>query len=127
VPAVSPLRIWAPAHMTFGAGGVNGNYLDSYVDAVWAEYATNPLKVFLDNNSHEYAGTTSGTTFNFTEVNLNNGAYAGPRTYTINKPSTQDLLLSAGSIHRRSQPRAHGLWDKLLRASPQLEKPGSES
>ena len=98
VPAVSPLRIWAPAHMTFGAGGANGTYLDSYVDAVWAEYATTPLKVFLDNNSHEYAGTTSGTTFNFTEVNLNNGAYAGPQTYTINKPSTQDLLLCAGSM-----------------------------
>ena len=98
VAAVSPLRIWAPAHMTFGAGGANGNYLDSYVDAVWAEYATTPLNVFLDNNSHEYTGTTSGTTFNFTEINLNNGAYAGPQTYTINKPSTQDLLLCSGTM-----------------------------
>ena len=98
VAAVSPLRIWAPAHMTFGAGGANGNYLDSYVDAVWAEYATTPLNVFLDNNSHEYTGTTSGTTFNFTEINLGNGAYAGPQTYTVNKPSTQDLLLCAGTM-----------------------------
>lgn len=98
VAAVSPLRIWAPAHMTFGAGGTNGNYLDSYVNAVWAEYATTPLQVFLNNNSHEYTGTTSGTTFNFTEVNLGNGAYAGPQTYTINKPSTQDLLLCAGTM-----------------------------
>jgi len=98
VAAVSPLRIWAPAHMTFGAGGANGNYLDSYVDAVWAEYATTPLNVFLDNNSHEYTGTTSGTIFNFTEINLNNGAYAGPQTYTINKPSTQDLLLCSGTM-----------------------------
>jgi beta-galactosidase len=98
VAAVSPLRIWAPAHMTFGAGGANGNYLDSYVSAVWAEYATTPLNVFLNNNSHEYSGTTSGTTFNFTEVNLSNGAYAGPQTYTINKPSTQDLLLCSGTM-----------------------------
>jgi beta-galactosidase len=98
VPAVSPLRIWAPAHMTFGAGGANGNYLDSYVDAIWAQYAATPLNVFLNNNSHEYTGTTSGTTFNFTEINLNNGAYAGPQTYTINKPNTQDLLLCAGSM-----------------------------
>jgi beta-galactosidase len=98
VAAVSPLRIWAPAHMTFGAGGANGNYLDSYVNAVWAEYATTPLQVFLNNNSHEYTGTTSATTFNFTEVNLGNGAYAGPQTYTINKPSTQDLLLCAGTM-----------------------------
>jgi beta-galactosidase len=98
VPAVSPLRIWAPAHMTFGAGGVNGNYLDSYVNAIWAQYATSPLNVLLNNGSHEYTGTTSGTTFNFTEMNLNNGAYAGPQTYTINKPTTQDLLLCAGSM-----------------------------
>ena len=98
VAAVSPLRIWAPAHMTFGTGGANANYLDSYVNAVWAQYATTPLEVFLDNNSHEYSGTTSGTTFNFTEINLNNGAYAGPQTYTVNKPSTQDLLLCSGTM-----------------------------
>jgi beta-galactosidase len=98
VAAVSPLRIWAPAHMTFGTGGANANYLDAYVNAIWAQYATTPLLVFLNNNSHEYTGTTSGTTFNFTEVNLNNGAYAGPQTYSINKPSTQDLLLCAGSM-----------------------------
>lgn len=98
VAAVSPLRIWAPAHMTFGAGGANANYLDSYVDAIWTKYATTPLTVYLNNNSHEYTGTTSGTTFNFTEVNLGNGAYAGPQTYTINKPSTQDLLLCAGTM-----------------------------
>lgn len=95
---ISPLRIWAPAHTTFGTGQANGNYFDSYVDAVWAEYATTPLVVFLDNNSREFSGTTSGTTFNFTEVNLNNGAYGGTGTYTINEPTTQDLLLCAGSM-----------------------------
>jgi beta-galactosidase len=98
VPAVSPLRIWAPAHMTFNTGDVNGNYLDSYVDAVWTQYANTPLNIFLDNNSHEYSGTTSGTVFNFTEINLNNGAYAGPQIYALNKPSTQDLLLCAGTM-----------------------------
>jgi hypothetical protein len=98
IPAVSPLRIWAPAHMTFNTGDANGHYLDSYVDAVWAQYATTPLNIFLNNNSHEYTGTTSGTAFNFTEINLNNGAYAGPQTYTVNKPSTQDLLLCAGTM-----------------------------
>jgi hypothetical protein len=95
---ISPLRIWAPAHMTFGTGSANGNYFDSYVAAVWTEYATTPLTVLLNNNSREFSGTTSGTTFNFTEVNLNNGAYGGPGTYTINKPTTQDLLLCNGSM-----------------------------
>ena len=95
---ISPLRIWAPAHMTFETGGANGNYFESYVNSVWAEYATTPLTVLMDNNSHEYTGTTSGTTFNFTEVNLNNGAYAGPGTYTINEPTTQDILLCDGSM-----------------------------
>jgi hypothetical protein len=95
---ISPLRIWAPAHTTFGVGQTNGNYFDSYVNAVWSEYATTPLVVLMDNNSREFSGTTSGTTFNFTEVNLNNGAYGGAGTYTINKPTTQDLLLCAGSM-----------------------------
>jgi hypothetical protein len=95
---ISPLRIWAPAHMTFQTGGANGNYFQSYVNSVWAEYATTPLTVMMDNNSHEYTGTTSGTTFNFTEVNLNNGAYGGPGTYTINEPTTQDILLCDGSM-----------------------------
>jgi beta-galactosidase len=79
---ISPLRIWAPAHMTFGTGGANGTYFDSYVNAVWAEYATTPLTVLLDNNSREFSGTTSGTTFNF----------------TINEPATQDILLCNGSM-----------------------------
>ena len=98
IAAVSPLRIWAPAHLSFDSGGANANYLDSYVNAIWAQYATTPLTLFLDNDSHEYTGTTSATGFNFTEVNLNNGAYAGPQTYTVGKPSTQDLLLCAGSM-----------------------------
>jgi beta-galactosidase len=98
IAAVSPLRIWAPAHMSFSSGGANANYLDSYVNAIWAQYASTPLTVFLDNNSHEYSGTTSGTSFNFTEVDLHNGAYAGPQTYSVNKPSTQDLLLCSGSM-----------------------------
>jgi len=98
IAAVSPLRIWAPAHMSFSSGGANANYLDSYVNAIWAQYASTPLTVFLNNNSHEYSGTTSGTSFNFTEIDLHNGAYAGPQTYSVGKPSTQDLLLCAGSM-----------------------------
>ena len=98
IAAVSPLRIWAPAHMTFSSGGANASYLDAYVNAIWSQYASTPLVIMLDNNSHEYTGTTSATSFNFTEVDLHNGAYAGPQTYSVSKPSTQDLLLCSGSM-----------------------------
>ena len=98
IAAVSPLRIWAPAHMSFSSGGANAHYLDAYVSAIWAQYASTPLTVFLNNNSHEYSGTTSGASFNFTEIDLHNGAYAGPQTYSVGKPSTQDLLLCSGSM-----------------------------
>lgn len=96
VPAVSSLRIWAPAHMTFAGGGENAHYFDSYVASVWAEYATNPLNVMI--GSRQFSGTTSGNTFNFTEINLNNGAYQGSQTYTVNEPSTEDILLCAGTM-----------------------------
>jgi hypothetical protein len=95
---VSPLRIWAPAHTTFAAGQPNGNYFDAYVSAVWSMYASTPLTVNLYNNSRQFVGKTSGSTFTFTEVNLGNGAYGGTQSYVINKPTTQDILLCAGTM-----------------------------
>ncbi len=93
---VSNLRIFSPAKLTFGAGGANGSYFDSYISSVWSQYSTTPLVVNLFG-SRRFSGTTAGSTFTFQEVNLNNGAYVG-NTYTIAKPSTQDVLLCAGTM-----------------------------
>lgn len=98
IPALSPLRIWAPAHASFTKDGPNGHYMDAYIDAIWKQYASAPLTLLLNNDSNKYTGTTSATNIVFSEVDLHNGAYAGPQTYTVARPTTQDLLLCAGSM-----------------------------
>jgi beta-galactosidase len=57
------------------------------------------MTIDLFGGRRRFTGTTSATSFNFTEVNLNNGAFAG-NTYTIAKPTTQDILQCSGSMAR---------------------------
>jgi hypothetical protein len=95
--AINNLRIMSPTKTTFNAGGTNGNYFDAYVASVWNNYNMTPLIIDLFGGSRRFTGTTSATSFNFTEVNLNNGAFVG-NTYTIAKPTTQDILQCSGSM-----------------------------
>jgi hypothetical protein len=89
--APSSLRIFAPANSTFDVGEANATYLDSYISSIWSQYATTALTVNLFGGSRQFSGVTSATQFVFTENNLNNGAFVGG-TYTIGKPTTQDIL-----------------------------------
>src|SRR5207253_7428704 len=34
----APMRIMAPSHASFQPGGANANYLQSYIDSMWAKY-----------------------------------------------------------------------------------------
>ena len=97
---VSNLRIFSPDKIGFDLGQTNAHYFDSYVASVWSSYATTPLVVLLNGN-REFSGTTNATQFVFTEINLNNGAYVGG-SYTINKPTTQDILLCNNSLAQGS-------------------------
>ena len=94
---VSNLRILSPTKTTFGAEQQNGNYFDSYVASVWSYYSGTPITFSLFGGSREFTGTTSGSSFNFTEINLNNGAYVG-NNYSVAKPSTQDILQCSGTM-----------------------------
>ncbi|MFC3653372.1 beta-1,3-glucanase family protein [Dyella humi] len=93
-PAPNNLRILSPAETTFGTGGANGNYFDSYIASAWAKYTTTPLTLTL--NGRQFTGTTSGSTFTFTEVNPA-AANAG-ETFVVQQPSTQDVLECAGTM-----------------------------
>src|SRR6202011_170135 len=72
---INNLRILSPTKTTFNAGGTNGSYFDAYIASVWSNYSTNPMTLTLFGGSRRFTGTTSGSSFNFTEVNLNNGAF----------------------------------------------------
>jgi beta-galactosidase len=90
------IRIMAPAKSTFDAGQVNGQYFDSYIDQMWQQYTNQDLVLNLFGN-RRFIGRVTGNQFVFTEVNLNNGGFVGG-TYTVNKPTTQDVLLGAGNF-----------------------------
>jgi beta-galactosidase len=93
-PAPSNLRILSPAETTFGTGGANGSYFDSTIASAWSQYASSPLTITV--NGRQFNGTASGSTLTFTEVNPAS-ANVG-ETFVVQQPSTQDILLCAGTM-----------------------------
>jgi beta-galactosidase len=93
-PTMSNLRILSPSKLSMAPGGANANYLDSYIASSWASYNNTPLMVTL--NGRQFSGTTSGSTFTFTEVNPA-AANAG-EIFVVSQPSTQDVLECAGTM-----------------------------
>jgi hypothetical protein len=87
----APYRIMAPSHATFIAGKANANYLQSYIDSVWARYRNEDL-VFTLENLGTFRGRVSGDRFTFTGGNANG-------TYYINgKPTTSMVFLGNGLL-----------------------------
>ncbi len=93
-PTMSNLRILSPSKLSMAPGGANANYLDSYIASSWASYNNTPLMVTL--NGRQFSGTTSGSTFTFTEVNPA-AAHVG-ETFVVHQPSTQDILGCSGTM-----------------------------
>ena len=105
---ISPLRIWAPAHKSFGNGGANANYFDSYVASAWSSYSTTPLTVAF--NGRQFTGRSSGSTLTFTEVNPK-AANAG-EVFVVSQPSTQDIFECAGTMASGVQGNTPQLQDE---------------
>jgi beta-galactosidase len=91
---MSNLRIFSPAKLSMGVGGANANYFDSYVAGAWASYATTPLSITL--NGRQFAGTVSGSTLTFNEVNA--AAANVGESFVVQQPSTEDILVCAGTM-----------------------------
>jgi beta-galactosidase len=92
--APSSLRILSPAETTFNAGGINGNYFDSYIASAWSQYSSTPVTITV--NGRQFTGTASGSALNFTEVNP--AAANVGETFVVQQPSTQDVLQCAGTM-----------------------------
>jgi beta-galactosidase len=93
-PAMSNLRILSPSKLSMAPGGANANYFDNYTANAWTSYSTTPVAITL--NGRQFAGTSSGSTLTFTEVNPA-AANAG-ETFVVQQPSTQDILECAGTM-----------------------------
>jgi beta-galactosidase len=93
-PTMSNLRIFSPAKLSMAAGAANANYFDNYIASAWTQYSTMPLTVAL--NGRQFSGTTSGSTFTFEEINPSSD-HAG-EIFVVQKPSTRDVLVCAGTM-----------------------------
>ncbi|MFF1813583.1 glycoside hydrolase family 64 protein [Streptomyces sp. NPDC058251] len=94
-PLQNTYRIVAPRSSNlFLAGGSQAGYLQSYVDQTWSYYSTHPFK--LTRLGETFTGQVSGSTLTFTK----NGA--GP--YTLQKPSSPDVVACAGALASGSDP-----------------------
>jgi hypothetical protein len=94
-PLQNTYRIIAPRSSNlFLAGGSQANYLQSTVDQTWSYYSTHPFN--LTRLGETFTGQVSGTTLTFTK----NGA--GP--YTLQKPSSPDVMACAGALASGSDP-----------------------
>ena len=105
---ISPLRIWAPAHKSFGTGGTNANYFENYIADAWSSYSTTPVTISF--NGRQFIGSASGSTLTFTEVNPSS-AHAG-EVFVVSQPSTPDILGCAGTMARGVQGSTAQLEDE---------------
>ncbi|MFF8024533.1 glycoside hydrolase family 64 protein [Streptomyces sp. NPDC007896] len=94
-PLQSTYRITAPRSSNlFLTGGSQANYLQSTIDQTWSYYSTHPFR--LTRLGETFTGGVSGTTLTFTK----NGT--GP--YTLQKPSSPDVVACAGALATGSDP-----------------------
>jgi len=88
---VTDKRIMAPCKLTFNRGARYGNYFDSYINEFWNKYSRENLVFSCDAGT--FRGHVEGDRMIFTSD-------GSSETYTIYKPTTQDVLEGKGNFNR---------------------------
>lgn len=102
----APYRLIAPGHGDFNTGRPHGNYLQPYIDQIWARYRNENITFTLQHLG-TFTGRVYGDTFRFTGGNQNG-------TFYINgKPNTQEVLLGAGKLADASNAAAQDIGTQL--------------
>lgn len=84
-------RIMAPCKGSFNEGKENGNYFDAYINEFWSKYSRETLVFKCDAGT--FRGKVNGDHMTFTKDGDNG-------TYTVYKPTTQDVLEGKGNFNR---------------------------
>ena len=84
-------RIMAPCKTTFNEGKENGHYFDNYINEFWNKYSNETLVFKCDAGT--FRGRVNGDHMTFTKDGVGG-------TYTIYKPTTQDVLEGKGNFNR---------------------------
>lgn len=90
---VSEKRIMAPCKLTFNEGGIYSSYFDGYINEFWMKYTSEELVFSCDAGT--FHGKVQGNAMIFTSE-------GSSETYTIYKPTTQDVLEGKGNFNRGS-------------------------
>ena len=81
----------APCKTTFNEGKENGHYFDNYINEFWNKYSNETLVFKCDAGT--FRGRVNGDHMTFTKDGVGG-------TYTIYKPTTQDVLEGKGNFNR---------------------------
>ena len=84
-------RIMAPCKSTFNVGEKYGNYFDNYINEFWDKYSKETLQ--FSTEAGNFTGKVVGNQMQFTRAN-------DSTVYTIDKPTTQDVLEGKGAFDR---------------------------
>ena len=84
-------RIMAPCKLTFNTGQIYEHYFDNYINEFWSKYSSEELIFKCDAGT--FHGKVQGDSMIFT-------ADGDSQTYTIYKPTTQDVLEGKGNFNR---------------------------
>ena len=88
---VTDKRILAPCKSTFNEGGKYASYFDGYINEFWTKYSSESLVFKCDAGT--FTGKVQGNAMIFTSD-------GSAETYTIYKPTTQDVLEGKGNFNR---------------------------
>ena len=88
---VTDKRIMAPCKLTFNEGKKYENYFDNYISEFWTKYSKENLVFKCDAGT--FTGKVQGDAMIFTSD-------GGAETYTVYKPTTQDVLEGKGNFNR---------------------------
>ncbi|MDJ1471052.1 beta-1,3-glucanase family protein [Xanthocytophaga flava] len=87
----------------FQTGGAQANFFKTYIDAIWAKYATADL-VFNAGDAGTWRGRVSGSAFVFTRTS------DGQVATIAQKPTTIETMEGSGAL------ASGGQWDKVVQA-----------
>ena len=103
--STDPVRILAPGKDAFDAGHPQEHYFDAYIDSSWTYYQSHLLEMTIGNKQFE--GTVVDGNLVFRHVNWADTKEADEpegMLFTVNEPTTQDVLEGKGALARSSDP-----------------------
>ena len=105
--------ILAPSKIAaFQPGGAQANYFKSYVDAIWAKYASEDL-IFNSGAAGIWKGRVVNERFEF--HNLTNG-FGNATAYISRRPNTQEVLEGKGVLAENVQNLSTQTLDLVVQA-----------